>query len=125
MTDSDSTKTKLSAPLMVYTRLKVRRLLIVFGILFISCLSIVSLAFAIVALVTSNKIKTHISVGNIDLAMETSKKTKMWCWISFGILMVSLVLAIIFIIAFSSGVYDEVLREFTDLPYDFNYDFDY
>ena len=102
-------------------------LLIVFSAVLccISCLSIVSLAFAIVSLVTSNKIKTHISVGNIDLAMETSKKTKMWCWISFGILMVSLVLAIIFIIAFSSGVYDEVLREFTDLPYDFNYDFDY
>jgi len=99
-------------------------LLIVFSSILccFTCLSIIALFFAIVALVTSNKIKMHIAAGNIDLAMEESKKTKMWCWISFGILIGAIVLGIIFNIYFlSSGFYNDFLEQMSDFQY--KYDF--
>lgn len=99
-------------------------LLIVFSSILccFTCISIAALPFAIVALVNSNKIQTHIMTGNIDLAMECSKKTKMWCWVSFGILIGSFVLGIIYYIyIFTSGIYFDFLEQMPNLPY--NYDF--
>lgn len=89
-----------------------------------TCISIVALPFAIIALVTSNKIKTHLAVGNIDFALEDSKKTKMWCWVSFGILIGALVLGIIYYsYLFSSGLYNNLLEQLSDLPYERNFDY--
>ncbi|MDD4295760.1 MAG: CD225/dispanin family protein [Ruminiclostridium sp.] len=99
-------------------------LLIVFSSILccFTCLSIIALPFAIVALVTSNKIKTHVAAGNIDLAMEESKKTKMWCWISFGILIGAIVLGIIFNIYFlSSGFYKDFLEQMSDFQYEYDF----
>ena len=86
-----------------------------------NCISLVSLAFAIVALVTSGKIPQHIYAGNMELAQEASKKTKMWCWISFGILIFGIIMTVIFYIAmFSSPEYQDMLQEFMEM-----YQYDY
>lgn len=86
-----------------------------------TCLSIVALPFAIVALVNSNKIHTHIYAGNYDLAMECSKKTKMWCWVSFGILIGAIILGIIlYIYVFTSGIYTDFWEQM-DFDYRYNY----
>ncbi len=83
-----------------------------------TCISILALPFAIVALVTSNKIQTHISVGNFELAQETSRKTKMWCWISFGVLIGAIILGIIYYIyIFSSGLYQDILEQMSDFQF--------
>lgn len=99
-------------------------LLIVFSTVLccFSCISILALPFAIVALVNSNKIAPFINSGNIELAQETSRKTKMWCWISFGILIACIVLVVIYYIyLFSSGMYDELFDMLMDMQYEFGY----
>jgi len=99
-------------------------LLIVFSSILccFTCISIVALPFAIVALVSSNKVHTHISVGNFDLAMEESKKAKMWCWVSFGILIGALILGIIaYIYLFTSGFYYDFLEQMSNYQYDYGF----
>lgn len=86
------------------------------------CISILALPFAIVALVNSNRVNQYINTGNFDLAAETSKKTKMWCWISFGILIACVILVIIYYIyLFSSGMYYEILDQIMEMQYELNY----
>ncbi len=101
-------------------------LLIVFSSILccVDCISILALPFAIVALVHSNKISTHLTLGNPALAQETSKKTKMWCWISFGILLGTILLYIIYLVyLFRSGTYQDLMERIMDMqyPYDFSY----
>lgn len=89
-------------------------LLIVFSSVLccLTCLSLIALPFAIVALVNSNKIATYIAAGNIELALKASADTKKWCWVSFGILIATVVISIVFsIILISSGVYQEFMNE--------------
>lgn len=104
-------------------------LLIVFSSVLccVTCMSLLALPFAITALVYSNKIKTYISMGDIALAREASRKTKMWCWVSFGILIGAIVISIIFAIVYiRSGYYKELMDElFRSLPYEYDFDFDY
>ncbi|NLG88629.1 MAG: hypothetical protein GX494_05340 [Clostridiaceae bacterium] len=98
-------------------------LLIVFSCVLccVSCFSILALPFAIVALVNSNKISTHLAAGNFDLAQETSRKAKMWCWVSFGILLGAVIISIIsFIMLVSSGTWQQLFEQYMDL-----YEFDY
>jgi hypothetical protein len=100
-------------------------LLIVFSCVLccLSCFSILALPFAIVALVNSNKISSHLAAGNLDLAQEASKKTKMWCWISFGILIGAVIVSVIsFIVFFSSGSLQQMIDEYMNI---YNFDFDY
>jgi uncharacterized membrane protein len=100
-------------------------LLIVFSCVLccISCISILALPFAIVALVNSNKISAHLAAGNLDLAQEASKKTKMWCWISFGILMGAVVVSIISsIVFFSSNSLQQIIDQYMNM-YDFDFDY--
>lgn len=100
-------------------------LLIVFSCVLccISCISILALPFAIVALVNSNKISAHLVAGNLDLAQEASKKTKMWCWISFGILMGAVVVSIISsIVFFSSNSLQQIIDQYMNM-YDFDFDY--
>lgn len=96
-------------------------LLLVFSAVCCNCINIVSLAFSIVALVTSGKISQHLIAGNIELAQEASRKTKMWCWISFGILILGIIMSVVFtIILFSSPEYQDMLENFMDM---YQYDF--
>jgi Na+-driven multidrug efflux pump len=99
-------------------------LLIVFGAITccFSCFSIISLAFAIVALVNSNKISTHLAAGNPDLAQEYSKKTKMWCWVSFGILIAGVILSVVyFVYLFSTGMYQDLMDQIMDFQYQYDF----
>lgn len=98
-------------------------LLIVFSCVLccFSCISIIALPFAIIALITSNKIHTHLAAGNIDLAYEDSRKTKMWCWVSFGILIAAIVLAVIWLVFFSTSYIELIEQYIEQYPYEFNY----
>ena len=106
-------------------------LLIIFSCVLccLSCFSILALPFAIAALVNSNKISAHLAAGNIELAQEASKKTKMWCWVSFGILLGAVIFSIISLIVFiSSGSLQQMLYQYMDMNgyyFDYNFDFDY
>jgi len=100
-------------------------LLIVFSCVLccLSCFSILALPFAIVALVNSNKISAHLAAGNLDLAQEASKKTKMWCWVSFGILIAAVIISVIsLIVFFSSNSLQQMLDEYMNM-YDFDFDY--
>lgn len=102
-------------------------LLIVFSSILccFTCLTIIALPFAIVALVNSNKIEPHVASGNYDLALKASADTKKWCWISFGILLGALVLSIVlFIVLVSSDFYQEFMNEFLN-QYEYYYDYNY
>lgn len=90
-------------------------LLIVFSSILccVTCLTIIALPFAIIALVNSNKVEAHIVAGNYDLARKASEDTKKWCWISFGILLGALVISIVLtIVLLNSGYYRDFLEEF-------------
>lgn len=102
-------------------------LLIVFSSILccVTCLTIIALPFAIIALVNSNKVEAHVAAGNYDLALKASADTKKWCWVSFGILLGAIVVGIVLSIVFlSSGFYNEFMNEFMR-QYEYNYDFNY
>jgi uncharacterized membrane protein YvbJ len=42
------------------------------------------LPFGIVAIIFAAQVNTKLAAGDIDGAMESSKKAKMWCWVSLG-----------------------------------------
>jgi len=39
----------------------------------------------IAAIVFSSQVNTKLASGDFEGAMESSKKAKLWCWVSFGI----------------------------------------
>jgi len=101
-------------------------LLIVFSSVLccISCLTIIALPFAIVALVNSNKVEAHLVAGNYDLARKASEDTKKWCCVSFGILIGAIVISIALTIIFlRSNAYMNFINEFLR-QYEYYYDFD-
>ncbi len=38
----------------------------------------------IAAIIFSSQVNTKLAIGDYGGAMESSKKAKLWCWISFG-----------------------------------------
>ncbi|MBI3260292.1 MAG: CD225/dispanin family protein [Ignavibacteriae bacterium] len=38
----------------------------------------------IAAIIFSSQVNTKLAVGDFDGARESSRKAKLWCWISFG-----------------------------------------
>ena len=119
--DSNSAATQLTRPKRSISEPPVKVpdykvqsiLLIVFSSILccVTCLTIIALPFAIVALVNSNKVDAHLQAGNYDLALKASEDTKKWCWVSFGILIGTIVISIIISIAFLNS---EFYREFMD-----------
>jgi hypothetical protein len=103
-----------NAPVSQIPEYKVKSILLIVAssvLCCFTCISIFALPFAIIALVTSNRIQTHVSAGNIELAMEDSKKARMWCWVSFGIIIGAVILAVIwFVYLFTSGMYHEFIE---------------
>ena len=39
----------------------------------------------IAAIVFSSQVNTKLAAGDYDGAMDSSKKAKLWCWVSFGV----------------------------------------
>lgn len=56
-----------------------------------NCISLLGLPFGIVAIVYANSVNTHLASGDIPMAWQASRNAKTWCWISFGIFLLSLV----------------------------------
>jgi len=101
-------------------------LLIVFSSVLccMSCLTIIALPFAIIALVNSNKVETFYAAGNYDLARKASDDAKKWCWVSFGILLGAIVISIVITIVFlTSDYYRNFMEEFMR-QYELYYNFD-
>jgi hypothetical protein len=55
----------------------------------------------IVAVVYASKVGNRLVVGDVPGAQEASRKAKMWCWITFGIAVAGVVIAIIGFIIFA------------------------
>jgi hypothetical protein len=47
------------------------------------------LPFGIAAIVFAAQVNSKLAAGDVQGAMESSKKAKMWCWIAFGLGLVS------------------------------------
>lgn len=39
----------------------------------------------IAAIIFSSQVNTKLAAGDFEGALESSKKAKLWCWVSFGI----------------------------------------
>jgi len=53
----------------------------------------------IVAVVYASKVGNRLALGDVLGAQEASRKAKMWCWITFGIGVAWVVIAVIVAIA--------------------------
>jgi t-SNARE complex subunit (syntaxin) len=53
----------------------------------------------IAAVVYSTQVDSKLAYGDIAGAWESSRKAKMWCWISFGISVAWIVVMILFLVA--------------------------
>jgi len=49
----------------------------------------------IAAVVYASHVGTKLAIGDINGARESSRKAKMWCWISFGIAIAGVVISIL------------------------------
>jgi hypothetical protein len=47
------------------------------------------LPFGIAAIVFAAQVNSKLAAGDVPGAMESSRKAKMWCWIAFGLGLVS------------------------------------
>lgn len=63
-----------------------------------TCISIIALPFAIVALIYSSQVNTKLKLGNIEGAMDYSRKAKIWCWVSFSILLCCIILMVLYFV---------------------------
>ena len=63
-----------------------------------------TLITGIVAIVYASQVNGRVQIGDIDGALDSSGKARAWCWVSFGILIVGIVLMILLfsILGFSS-----------------------
>ena len=58
------------------------------------------LPFGIVSIVYAAQVNTKVKVGDIQGAMDSSGKAKMWCWIGFGCgLVANLIIGVIQVLA--------------------------
>ena len=62
------------------------------------------LPFGIVAIIYAAQVNGKVQAGDIQGAMDSSSKAKMWTWLSFGIgLGVTLIYVVFMVIAMASG----------------------
>jgi len=47
------------------------------------------LPFGIAAIVFAAQVNSKLAIGDVPGAMESSRKAKMWCWIAFGLGVIS------------------------------------
>jgi len=50
----------------------------------IVCTVCCCLPFGVAAIVFAAQVNTKLAVGDVQGAMESSRKARLWCWISFG-----------------------------------------
>ena len=53
--------------------------------------------FGVVGIVYAAKVNGLFDTGNVAAAVEASEKAKLWCWLSFGSILVIIVLYILLI----------------------------
>lgn len=49
----------------------------------------------IVAVVYASKVGNRLAIGDVSGAQEASRKAKVWCWITFAIGLIGVVIAIV------------------------------
>lgn len=56
------------------------------------------LPFGIVAIVFAAQVNGKLAAGDYAGAAETSRKAKLWCWVSFGVGLAGIALWLIFVV---------------------------
>lgn len=56
------------------------------------------LPFGIVAIVFAAQVNGKLAAGDYAGASETSKKAKLWCWVSFGVGLAAIVLWLVVVV---------------------------
>ncbi len=51
----------------------------------IICTLLCCVPFGIVAIVFASQVNTKLAAGDLEGAKAASQKAKMWCWVSFGV----------------------------------------
>ena len=75
----------------------------------VCCGNVFGMIFGIVAIVFSAQVNGKLQSGDVNGAMESSRKAKTWCWVAA---IVSIVLTIItLIVLFSIGVLAGVMKQ--------------
>lgn len=62
------------------------------------CCSLLTLPFAIVALVFASSVNGKLNSGDFTGALDASRKAKTWCWVAFWVFMGCIILSIFFMI---------------------------
>lgn len=78
----------------------------------LSCLSFPAIITGIVAIVFSSQVSSKLNRGDIDGARQASKNAKIWSWVTTGILIFAIVVAVIWFIAVGPEAYMQYMEEF-------------
>ncbi len=73
-----------------------------------SCFALLGVPFGIVALVYANKVNTLLAGGNFAQARQASDNAKLWCWITAGVLIVSVLLGLLI---FGFAMFSSILQD--------------
>ena len=77
----------------------------------LSCLSFPGIITGIVAIVFSSQVNSKLNRGDIDGAKRASNTAKLWNWITTGILILAVVIAIIWFIAVGPDAYMQYMEQ--------------
>ena len=72
------------------------------------CMTVLGAAFGVVAIVYANKVTTYLAVGDLEQASRASSTAKLWCWLSFGVLIVS---ALLGLLIFGAAMFTTLLQD--------------
>jgi hypothetical protein len=59
----------------------------------------------IAAIVFSSQVNTKLAAGDYAGALESSKKAKMWCWVSFGVGAGISLIYIVFMLLYGAAIF--------------------
>lgn len=77
----------------------------------LSCLSFPAIITGIVAIVFSSQVNSKLNRGDIDGAKRASSNAKLWNWITTGILILAVVVAVIWFIAVGPDAYMQYMEQ--------------
>lgn len=78
----------------------------------LSCLSFPAIITGVVAIVFSTQVNGKLNRGDIAGAQQASRNAKIWNWVTTGIMIFAVVVAVIWFIAVGPNAYMEYMEEF-------------
>lgn len=77
----------------------------------LSCLSFPAIITGIVAIVFSSQVNSKLNLGDIEGARRSSKNAKLWNWITTGIVIIAVVIAVIWFITVGPDAYMQYMEQ--------------